>query len=261
MKDCFFEQSFFIIFTKNYFMKKIFYFLLFFISLFSNAQILDKYPENQSFYNGGLEKFYSDIHKVIFDKKISACENKNEIYFAKILVTKDNKVKFVKDFDSIAIAKNKCAYDLTLLVLKEIDGFKAAEVKGYKVSSITNFILFPNDLFENYKETYNPNNYLVEPVYAKGKEKFKTDFHDNFMSLFDDYHVNGDLILDFTINEDGKIVNPNISPKIDNTLFAREFVRTLARLDKKWKPALYRDIPVKYQFSIPMRFSVEFQER
>lgn len=226
-----------------------------------HAQILDKYPQGQTFYQGGIEKFYRDIHQVIIDKKLSPCENKDEIYFAKILVTKDNKVKFIKDFDSVSIAKNKCAYNLTLDVLKEINGFNAPEVKGYKISAITNFILFPNDLFENYKENYNPNNHLQEPVYSKGKQKFETDFHDNFMSLFDDYHVNGDLILDFTINEEGNIVNPNISPKIDNTLFAREFVRTLSRLDKKWKPALYRGIPVKFQFSIPMSFTVEFRER
>lgn len=241
-------------------MRKIIVLFLVFANIL-NAQILDKYPNGQSFYEGGLEKFYSDIHKIIIDEKVSSCENKNEIYFAKILVTKEDKVKFIKDFDSISISKNKCAYDFTLSVLKELKGFKAAEVKGYKVSAIADFIMFPSDLFDAYKENYNPKNYLLAPQYSKGEEKFRKEFHDNFMTLFEDYHINGNLTLDFTINEDGKIVNPIISPKIDNVSFAREFLRTLGRIDKKWKPALYKNIPVKYQITIPMNFSTEFYEK
>lgn len=241
-------------------MKKPFLFFLFLVSM-GNAQVLNQYPENQNFYKGGLEKFYNDIHNVILEKKLAPCQNENEIYYARILITKENQVKFIKDDDSVSISKNKCAYDLTLNVLKELKGFTAPEVKGYKIAAITEFILFPKDLFERYQEDYNPNKYLVEPVYTKGKERFKEDFHSNFMSLFSNYHINGDVTLDFMINEEGKIVNPNVSPRLESQTFAKEFLRALSRMDKKWKPALYRGIPVKYMISIPMEFSTNFYEK
>jgi len=254
------KSGFFVSFTKNYDMKNLYIVFLFLIS-WCNAQVLNQYPKDQVFYKGGIEAFYKDVHAVFIDKKFNPCQNDNEIYFARILVTKENQVKFIKDNDSVAISKNKCAYDLTLNVLKELKGFNAPEVKGYKMAAVADFILFPKDLFERYQEGYNPYNYLVEPVYTKGKEKFKDDFHATFMSLFSNYHINGDVTLDFIIDEEGKIINPNVSPRLESQSFAKEFLRALSRIDKKWKPALYRGIPVKYLISMPMEFSINFYEK
>ena len=85
------------------------HFLFFcFISAFCNAQILDQFPKGQDFYEGGITKFYQDFHQIILDKNLQPCENKKELYLVKLLLTKDAKIKFIKDFDSVNISKNKC---------------------------------------------------------------------------------------------------------------------------------------------------------
>ena len=81
------------------------------------------------------------------------------------------------------------------------------------------------------------------------------------MSLFSDYHINGDINLEFYINEFGEIINPRIYPEINNRAFNIEFMRTLARLKKTWKPSLYSNIPIKQRISFPIRFSTNFEER
>ncbi|MGA9213366.1 energy transducer TonB [Kaistella sp.] len=239
------------------------YLLLFcFISTFCNAQILDQFPKDQDFYEGGITKFYRDFHQIILDKNIKPCENKKELYSVKLLLTKDAQIKFVKDFDSFNISKNKCAYDLSLTVLKSLKtNWKPAVVKNQYFDSVVEFFIFPNDLFENYKESYHPNQFYIPATYIGGKKKFDKDFHDNFMSLFTDYHINGKFFLDFYIDVDGEIVNPSLQPDIRNPTFTHEVFRTLKRLNKKWNPAVFNGVSVKSKISVPIGFSVDFYER
>lgn len=234
------------------------------IGVFFNAQVLEKFPKNQSPYKGGIIELYKDIQNIIVKNNLLPCKNAKELYFVKLLLTDEGKVKFIKDFDTINIAKNKCAYDLSLEYLKDLKEtkkWKSAEVNGKKVSSIIDFYFFPDDFFKNYKENYNINEFYTHASYIKGEEKLKKDLQDNFMSLFYDYHVNGKFLLEFTINEDGRIITPEIKPDIQNETFMREFRRTLMRLDKKWNPALLHGIPIKSKMTIPLNFSTEFYEK
>ena len=76
--------------------------LLLLLIIFSqsiNAQVLERYPKGQDFYKGGTQKFYSDIHKILLEKNIQPCENKNEVYDVKFVVYPDSTIKIVKDFD------------------------------------------------------------------------------------------------------------------------------------------------------------------
>lgn len=167
-------------------------------------------------------------------------------------------VKLIKDNDTANIAKNKCAYDVSMGIIKNLKHWKPAEVKGLKIGAITEFIIYPKDLMGNYKTGYNPYAYVLSAQYPDGNKKFHKDFHDNFMSIFSDYHINGEVNLEFYISEEGHIINPRIYPPIDNKSFNTDFMRTLARLKKIWKPALYSNIPIKQRIAFPVKFSVDF---
>ncbi|PIF43991.1 hypothetical protein CLU96_0918 [Chryseobacterium sp. 52] len=167
----------------------------------------------------------------------------------------------IKDNDTANIAKNKCAYDLSIQIIKNLKHWKAAEAKGMKIGAITEFVFYPKDLMSNYKKGYDADAFILSAQYPDGLKKFKTDFHDNFMSLFTDYHINGEINLEFYVNEEGHITNPRMYPEVDNKNFNISFMRTLSRLKKTWKPALYSNIPIKQKIIFPIKFSVEFSER
>lgn len=238
------------------------FFLLMLSSQIANSQmnVLEAYPTNQYFYEGGTVGFYKEVHEYLLNNKLKECSEK-EIYQPRIIVMKDGGIKLIKDRDTTNVSKNKCAYDLSMEILKNLKHWKAAEVKGNKIGAITEFVIYPKDLMSNYKAGYDANAFILPAQYPDGLKKFKTDFHDNFMVLFMDYSINGKIDLEFYINEEGYIVNPRIYPEVDNRNFNISFMRTLSRLKKTWKPALYSNIPIKQKIVFPMEFSVNFIER
>ncbi|WP_292009850.1 hypothetical protein [Chryseobacterium sp.] len=224
------------------------------------AQVLDEYPHDQDFYKGGMVNLYKDAHEFLSINTFNECDKK-EIYQPRIIVTKDAAVKIIKDNDTANIAKNKCAYDLSMEILKNLKNWTPAEVKGKKIGAITEFIVYPYDLMSNYSPNYNADNFIIHAEYPGGPKVFEEEFHDNFMALFSDYHINGDVNLEFYINESGRIVNARIYPTIYDRDFNKDFMRALVRLKKVWKPALYSNIPIKERIAFPISFSIKFYQR
>ena len=240
-------------------MKPIYFLLLLLPSLFY-SQILDEYPKGQSFYKGGITAFYKEAHHFLVENNSKEC-NENEIYVPRILITADRKVKLVQDSDTINVSENKCAYSLAKSVLKGLKNWQSAEVKGGSFGAITDFVFYPKDLMSNYKDGYNAYNFVESAKYPEETKEFDQEFHDNFMALFEDYHINGDVNLEYYVDERGDIVDARIYPSIDNKEFNKDFFRALKRLKKKWKPALYSNLPIRQRFAFPVRFSTNFNER
>lgn len=227
---------------------------------FFQSQVLDEYPEKQDFYEGGLVNFYRESHDYLTKNKVKDCDSK-EIYQPRFIVTKEGGIKLVKDSDTANISKNKCAYEISINLLKNLKNWKPAEVKGLKIGALTEFNLYPKDVMGNYKEGYNAMEFIIPAQYPGGYDKLGKDFHDEFMTLFMDYHINGNINLEFYVDKEGHISNPRIYPEIRDRSFNIEFLRTLSRLHKVWKPALYSNIPIKQRVNYPMRFSTTFYER
>ncbi|MFZ4931376.1 energy transducer TonB [Chryseobacterium sp. Mn2064] len=225
-----------------------------------HAQMLDEYPEKQSFYEGGNVNFYKDVHEYLVKNKVKECDEK-EIYQPRIIITDKAEVKFIKDADTANIARNKCAYDLSKEILKNLTKWKPAKVKGWTVGAITEFILYPKDVMSNYKPGYDAARFVAHAKYPGGVKAFDTLFHDNFMTIFADYQLNGKVNLEFYISKEGDIINPRIFPEVDNRKFINDFMRTLSRMKKPWIPAFYKDIPVLERIAFPVNFSVTFTER
>jgi len=224
------------------------------------AQVLDEYPKNQDFYEGGIVNFYKEANEYFIKTNAKECDN-HEIYQPRIIVTKDKTVKLIQDADRENIIKNKCAYDLSIELIKNLKNWKPAVVKGMTLGAITEFIIYPKDILSNYKTGYNSEKFVVEAQYPKGYEAFKKEFDANFKTLFVDYHINGEINLEFYINKDGNIINARIYPSVDNADFNKDLMRTLGRLKNNWNPAMYSNIPIKQRIAFPIRFSVNFTER
>lgn len=232
----------------------------FILLLFSNSfysQVLDEYPKGQTFYKDGIVNFYKETHEFLIKSNAKECDPK-EIYVPRILVSAEGKVKVVQDSDTLNISKNKCAYDLSMSVLKSLKNWSPAEVKGRKFGAITDFVFYPKDLMSNYKENYKASDHISNAEYFEGKKKFDKDFHNNFMALFQDYHINGNVNIEFYISGTGEIINARIYPQIDDKDFNKDFFRALKRINKKWNPALYSGLPIKQRFAFPVRFSTNF---
>lgn len=226
-------------------------------TIVSKAQILDEYPKKQTFYKGGIENFYKEVHQFLIENKVQEC-GENEIYVPRILVTQNGDVKQIQDADSENIAKNKCAYDLSLLVLKNLKNWNPAKVDGNDFGAIADFIFYPKDLISNYKENYNPLKFVSDAQYPGEKNAFDRLFHDNVMQLFVDYNINGTINLEFFINEKGEISNARIYPDVNNKDFKNDFFRALKRMKKLWQPALYSNMPIRQRISYPLNFSTNF---
>jgi len=240
--------------------KKIIFLFFAISSLQFQSQILDEYPSGQDFYKGGNISFYKDVHEYLISKNFKEC-GENEIFQPRIIVTKDAEVKMIKDNDTANISANKCAYDLSLNILKNLKNWQPAIVKNNKIGSITEFIIYPKDLMSRYKENYNADNFVLYAKYPKGKAAFDKEFHDNFMTLFADFAIQGNINLEFYVSKEGKITDSRIFPEISDRNFNISFLRTLSRMKKVWQPALYKNIPIKQRISFPMNFSVTYYER
>lgn len=237
------------------------FFLLFTVlsATFSQAQILDEYPENQDFYEGGLVALYEDAHDYLVKSNAKECDS-DEIYQPRIIITKEKEIKFIQDSDTENISKNKCAYDVSKELLKNLSKWKPAEVKGSKFGAITEFIIYPKDLMSHYKPGYNAVRLVKYAKYPEGFKQFQKEFNRNFKTLFQDYQIQGIINIEFYINQKGEISNTRIYPAVDNKAFNVDIMRTMRRLDKKWMPSLYSNMPIRQRIAFPIQFTTTFTE-
>lgn len=238
---------------------KLYIFIFLLNTILFKAQLLDEYPENQDFYEGGLVGFYQEAHDYLVKSKAKECD-KNEIYQPRIIVTKEKVIKLIQDSDPENISKNKCAYDLSMELIKNLEKWKPAEVKGTQFGAITEFVIYPPDLMANYKPGYNALNFINYAKYPKGLKAFQKEFNANVRTLFRDYQIQGAINLEFYINQKGQISNIRIYPPVDNKAFNVDVVRTIKRLNKTWMPAIYSGIPIKQRIAFPVQFTTTFTE-
>jgi hypothetical protein len=117
--------------------KKTFFLSLSILSLNTFGQTatssLYYYPPDQQPYQGGNVQFFKDFHQILIDNNLKPCENKNEVYYLKVLINEDASVKYVKDTSNKESAEeNKCSYELGLQVIKHMNKWNSAVVDGVK---------------------------------------------------------------------------------------------------------------------------------
>ena len=129
---------------------KIFYFLLFAGNLLFGQKAIT-FPADQYSYLGGTVGFYKDFQKVLLEKKLKPCENKNELYRALIIIKEDETAYFV-EYEKPSEITNKCSYALAKEVLTGMNGWIAAKINGVPTTAGTQYFIYPDAFFENFKE-------------------------------------------------------------------------------------------------------------
>ncbi|WP_415324504.1 energy transducer TonB family protein [Chryseobacterium sp. MMS23-Vi53] len=238
--------------------KRILLFCLIFISSAFNAQILESYPNGTEFYKGGRVEFYRQFHDILLKQKLKPCDDKNEFYHLEVVVYPDATIKFVKQ-DSSKFSNSKCTYDLTRVVLKFMKDWSPAEVDGKKEAALVKIPMFADDLFEKYVDSYLPEMYSTVPEYEGGIQEFRKKVANSIDTgrFVAKTSVRFTVETTFAINAEGKMEDVKLSRETDNKEFNEMILTAIKSIKKKWKPATYHNIPVKYHFRLPLTFNFD----
>ena len=249
-------------FRFNFFSKLSAFFLVVLASNLSaqNQPVIYEFAPGQEFYQGGKPQLYKEIHQILLDKKLGKCESEDENYVASVLIKEDSKISFVKDFDTVAVQSNKCAYDLIRNVLPHLKNWKSASVDGKRVNAIARIAFLPDALFDKYKE----GSVILEPTdpeFPGGIHAFRQQFMRNFNAdVIGHGRRKVNIELTFVVGQDGVIQDIKFSGDKDKQ-FSKEAIRALSQITTRWTPATINGSPVRYRFRLPLQMVFESQNK
>ncbi|WP_312322639.1 hypothetical protein [Soonwooa sp.] len=232
------------------------------------SQILESYPIGQDFYQDGIAGFYEDFQKVMLDEKITSCENPEEKYTINFIIYPNKEIKYVKDFDTLAIKNNKCAFDNVRKVFPKLKNWKPATYENATVPALVNIGINPSDVLDyefkigNNGKKYFRNKTISEIEYPGGLSNFRKEVGNIFSQVLNSSsklskHNYINLKIGFDVDEEGKILNPKII--YSNIEFDKpdqdDFFRRLKNL-KKFTPAKKNGKPLKSSFTFPISVTV-----
>lgn len=221
-------------------------FLLIFVSFFAynfNAQdVLGHYPLNQHPYVGGQDALDKDLVAVFKDLSLTDCPTQEE-YEMPVLVEADSSIKFVKDFDSINVNKNKCAFDIGRKLVPNLKRWLAARIDGKFYPAIARIKIVPYFL-ANSKE--NPkDNIITSPTIKGGISVFSEKIHQLFSRL-PSVKETQEIVLGFVVDENGKMKDFEI---LDNyqQKGKEKLISDLEKLNVKWIPGSFNAKPKSFK--------------
>lgn len=232
------------------------YLLTILICSFCKAQY-DYFPKDQSPYVNGIENYYKDFHKILVEKNIKTCSNIDELYNFKVLINPDSTIKYVKETDEKDLQENKCAHDLAREVAKYQTGWNPAIVNGEKRAAIANFLIYPDDLFENFKEGYNGSDTFVLPNYEGGINEFRKKVSNSINLSRFDWKGKFRIVTRFVVERDGTLSNITLEESSGLKEFDEMIIKTISKIRNKWTPAKLHDKPVRSHMKFPLTFSME----
>lgn len=231
--------------------------LLLFLPLFSIAQVLERYPPGQEYYRGGWHSLNAEMKKIAKAQGLKPCANEDERYVMSVLVHPDGKANFVKDFDSITIQRNKCAYDMSRKLFSQLKGWTAPKADGIPVKAITTVNVIPYDLFNEKPKVLQ--NKIVQPQYYKGNDRFhyqvKKILESSISKNLDWRRV--ELVVMITaegILESVEVRNIEISE-----ISKKKLMSEVKAIKGSWKPATINGIPVSFRFIMTFQQQFNFE--
>lgn len=238
---------------------------LFFIINISYAQIevLDRYPFGQDFYAGGQNQLNKEMVKIFKDQKLQPCEKSEEKYDVQIIVYENSTISYVKDFDTLEIQKNKCAFDLSRKIFPYLKRWVPARENGKVIAAITKIQVKPFYLY-NSKEDPTKNE-EKSPTFKKGLPAFQFEIK----SVFEKYIKNNKdqrSSLTFVVNEQGDMEDIKIDGDFSEA-DKNDVIKSLSRMKGKWNPATFNNTPIKTRMrqsiiqEFDMRLELEEKEK
>ncbi|MBU4538961.1 MAG: energy transducer TonB [Weeksellaceae bacterium] len=234
-------------------------FLLFTFFAFNSyfSQEIYAYPEDQTDYTGGNIQFYKDFRKVIVEKKLQPCSDKNESFNFRVLIYPDKTIKYVKDEDPVSSEQNKCALELSKEVAKYLTGWNPAVIDGKKVPAVTGFWIIPHELFQDLNENYDPVNDMILPEYEGGINKFRQKVFQSIDLTRFKFDGKFKLLVTFIIEADGKMSNIKLVETTGFKPFDDMVITSISKIRNKWTPGSIHGIPVRSRFKLPLAFAMD----
>lgn len=208
-----------------------------------NAQdVLGHYPLNQHPYIGGqnaLEKELVASFKIL---GLTDCPTEQE-YEMPVLVEADSSIKFVKDFDTININKNKCAFEIGRKLVPNLKRWIAANIDGKFYPAITKIKIAPYFL-TNSKE--NPKeNIIINPTVKGGIGVFSKIVYNIFNRLPEVDSTERSSVF-FIVDAKG-IMSDFVVYGNHSLEDKEEIIKDLKRSGVKWIPGSFNGIPKSFR--------------
>ncbi len=252
----------YIIMTKR--LKHIFLFLLFSMCqlYMSQTKFLSSYPKFQEPYVGGDKGYYKDFHDIVFSKNLKTCNDQNEIYQFRVLVMPDSTISFVQELNANYLERNKCAYDMARTVAKYQKKWLPANEDGKATPALASFIIYPQDIFNNYYEGYLPK--VTYPFYGKNPKESSENFKKDLLNKIDlSRFIWNDIFfmeIEFIINKEGKMEDVVLLNTSGLESFDKRILWAFKDLKTKWSPATINSVPFNYRYRFSLRIITDIKK-
>lgn len=237
-------------------MRKISLLFLFFVSFFKAQETIPFYSNNDLFYKGGFVNFYKEAHQVIMDKKLAPCDKKEIFHHQEFILTNKGEFKKIDNSQNQNI-NFKCANNLLDNILPELKNWTPIQKNGKNITARSLFAFFPDDLFENYKDGYDPKKLNAD---ADFQPNGLSSFRDEVARRVDLRDFNGrgviTVIIKFVVDVDGSVTDIVVEKSSGLKEFDDRFIYALKHVKKKWEPAKVNGTPIRQRYKIP--FSIDF---
>lgn len=223
-----------------------------------NETILESYPRGQLFYLGGYNGMQAEMIKLVKDKKFSPCSRTDEVYYVKVLIRPDASISYVKDFDTVDIQKNKCAFDFSRKIIPHLENWIPAKIDGQAVKAIVSIKIDPFFLY--YSKDDPQKNIYKNPRFKKGLNVFSSKIAEVFERSIQRNEDNRTVVR-FVVNEKGLMEDFEILGNYSE-VEKRNIITDLSQMKGEWEPATFNDIPRKTRMSQPIiqAFSLELEK-
>ncbi|MFS4472719.1 hypothetical protein [Chryseobacterium sp. T20] len=193
--------------------------------------------------------------KVVKEQKLLPCEKSEERYNVQILVYENSTINYVKDFDTVDIQKNKCAFDFSRKIIPHLKRWMPAKVNGKFIGAITKIEINPFYLVNSNDDP--SKNKRKNPTFKKGIEAFGFEIK----SIFERYIVKNEdkrTVLTFIVNEKGEMENFVIEGDFSD-FDKKSIINSLSKIKGKWNPATFNNIPIRARIKQPVFQEFDFR--
>lgn len=241
---------------------KLLYFTCFISAFgFSQNTFFENYAVSRNPYIGGYEGYYKDFKKIIEEKNLQPCKNPDEIYVLKVVILQDASIQFIKELNEKILNNNKCAYNLAREVAKYQKNWNPLTVNGIKETSIANFVIYPDDFFNNNHNNYLPN--YTPPKYVDKKTGKEKNYAQDFVMKFNKRRFSWNNVFviqgEFTVTKEGKVKDIFLPRPSGLDEFDKEIKNTINILSKNMRPATINGKPIDDRFSFSVYGSTEVE--
>lgn len=236
------------------------YLLLFVGSLFYSQEVF-RFPADQHSYMGGREFFYRDFHAVVVERNLKQCRSGQDYYSAPVLINIDGTAQLYKSAKQSESDSN-CTAKLVEEVVGHMKGWLPAKIEGAPVPAVSYYFIYPDALFENYKDGYDPNHFAEEPIFPGGDKKFREEV----LKRIDvsDYYVKGKgkvrLTVRFAVSETGLIEDVRLAESSGMQEYDNMLLRAIIKTRKVWIPGKIHGIPIRSHYVFPISLANAYNE-